>query len=392
MSHHRRVYLDNNSTTPILPEVVESMRECHLSGVGNPASAHFAGREARQLLEHSRDRILEILNGQASLQADRLVFTSGGTEANNLALRGFTSGRQGRVIISKVEHPSVLGTADYLARAGYDVQRVGVTSHGVVDLEHLNGLLNESTVLVSLMMANNETGVIQPLREVAKLCAKKQIALHTDGVQAVGKIRVDFRNLGASALSFSAHKFHGPPGIGGLLVRHGMAVRPILFGGFQQDGIRPGTENVPIVVGMCRALEIWDANRTKLERQLTGLRDAFESRLQNSDDPLAIVNGSGTTRLPHTSSISFPGIDRQVLLLALDRAGIACSAGSACASGSSEPSHVLQAMGCDEAVVTGAIRVSFGRQNRLEEVIWAADRILLSVRELKRKCLFQDRP
>lgn len=379
------IYLDHNSTSPILPDVVRVMADCYAAGLANPASVHHAGRESRRVVQDAREGIARLLGADASTSAaDHVILTSGGTEANNLALRGLVGDEVGRVIISGIEHPSVVGAADYLQRQGFELQRLRVTEQGVVDVEHLSELLEGRTRLVSVMLGNNETGVLQPLRELAAICRQAGVPLHTDAVQVVGKLPVDFHSLGVTAMSLSAHKFHGPVGIGALIVRHDSSLQPILYGGFQQMGLRPGTESVALCVGMHAALRLWHEQADARRLHMQSLRDRLESLLRASLPDL-VVNGEKASRLPHTSSISFPGLDRQALLMALDLAGIACSTGSACASGSTEPSPVLRAMGCSETVLRGALRFSLAATTTVHDVDRAANRILQVVNDLRGK-------
>lgn len=377
------IYLDNNATTPIHPEVAAAMQECHGSGLANPASQHSAGRRARKILEEARDEIAEILGARTEgMSADRLIFTSGGTESNNLALRGLVTAVPGRVVVSAIEHPSVRGAADYLANAGFDIATLSVDARGVVLLDELSGLLTPATQLVSVMLANNETGVLQPVEQIARICQDRSVRVHTDAVQAVGKIPVHFQALGVDALTFSAHKFHGPVGIGGLLIRHGLQLQPMLFGGFQQAGFRPGTEPVALVVGMLKALQIWRAEGNERQRRMEELRDTLENLLRDGC-PEMVVNGHNAARVPHTLNVAFPGLDRQAFVMALDMAGLACSSGSACASGSSEPSPVLQAMGLPSEVVESSIRLSLSAFTTTAEVTQAARCILGVINSLR---------
>jgi len=379
------IYLDNNATTPVRAEVAAAMSECLAAGYANPASSHAAGRRARQVLEDAREAIARILGvNLAGTHRDRLVFTSGGTEANNLAIFGLAAAaeRPRHAVISAIEHPSVVGPAEELAKRGWTIDRLGVTYDGVIRVDTLPNLLRNDTALISLMLGNNETGVLQPVEQAASLCASRGMPLHTDAVQAAGKITVDFRSLGVAAMSVSAHKFHGPAGIGALAVRHGVTLAPLLHGGFQQEGLRPGTEPVALVVGFHAALEVWHRERASLEARLTALREQFESTLLAAC-PALVVNGAGAARLPHTSNVAFPGLDRQAILMALDLAGVACSTGSACASGSSEPSPTLVAMGCEKTIFEGSLRFSFGALTAPDEVAEATRRILLVYNDLR---------
>lgn len=380
------IYLDHNATAPMHLEVVEAMARCGRDGLANAASQHQAGRKARRVLEECREGIAEILGANVTgMDADQLIFTSGGTEANNLAIFGLfgaVSASQ-RLIISAIEHPSIAAAAEALARRGTDVQQLAVDATGVVRLEQLPDLLTEQTRLVSVMLANNETGVLQPVEEIARLCAAQRIAIHTDAVQAVGKIAVNFRTLGVNALAATAHKFHGPLGIGALLLRHGTKLEPQLFGGFQQAGLRPGTEPVALAVGFYTALVLWQREAKERELRMTALRDQLERELRAGASDMVVI-GEHSPRLPHTSNVAFPGVNRQALVMALDLAGVACSTGSACASGSSEPSPVLLAMGLSPEVVEGSIRLSLGAATTTADIAQASSRILKCLNNLRR--------
>ncbi len=362
----RVIYLDHNSTAPLLPEVAEAMAACHATHFGNPASQHQLGRRARQALEQARDGIGRIVGAQMSgHEPDRVILTSGGTEANNLALFGLArihdpGAAPGEAILSAIEHPSVAEVARVLERYGWRVYRLGVTRDGVVDLAPLDQWLTEAPRFVSVMLANNETGVLQPVVEIAARCARLGVPMHTDASQVVGKVPVDFRALGARAMTISAHKFHGPVGTGALIARRDLAWQPALYGGFQQEGLRPGTEAVALAVGMHAALAAYEREGPARAARIAVLRDRLETGLAERYAGKTVVNGAAAPRLPNTSNLAFVGLDRQALLMALDLAGVACSAGSACASGSSEPSTVLAAMGSPKPVLAGSLRFSLG--------------------------------
>ena len=354
------IYLDSCATTPLLEAVAHAMHEVRLRGMANPASQHEPGRQARRILEESRVRIAELLGAETrGMTADRLILTSGGTEANTIALRGLAPEPGSRVLISSIEHPSMMATAEQMAASGWKIDTIRVDQNGLLDLDHARHLLADGPqpALVSVMLGNNETGVLQPIRELAELCTEHETLLHTDAVQAVGKIPVNFRELGAMALTFAPHKFHGPLGIGGLLLRDGVAPRAQLFGGFQQGGLRPGTESVELAVGARVALEQWASEGERCSNRIASLRNRLESGILEIE-PRAQVIGRQVERLPHVSCLAFEGFDRQSLAMALDLAGIACSTGSACASGSSEPSPVLVAMDLAPELLGGAIRLS----------------------------------
>jgi cysteine desulfurase len=371
----------------MLPEVAEAMRACYARPYFNPASQHEAGRLARRALEDARERIGELLGAH---DADTVIFTSGATEANNLAVFGLGEGRFSgpgsatpHVIVSAIEHPSIAAPADELARRGWHVDRLSIDSRGVLQVDQLRELLRSETRLVAVMLGQNETGVLQPVADVAAACARHGVPCHTDAAQVVGKLPVDFRALGVTSLSAAAHKFHGPLGIGVLIVRHGAELRPQLFGGFQQAGLRPGTESVALAFGMCRALELWHAERDDRAARLRQLRDQFEAAIVQGR-PQSVVIARDAPRLPHTSNIAFVGLQRQALFMALDQAGVACSTGSACASGSSEPSPALVAMGCERSVVGSALRFSLGATTTEREIDEAARRILRCCNDLGR--------
>jgi cysteine desulfurase len=379
------IYLDHNATTPLLPEVTDAMREAELAFPANPASQHRPGQQARRALEVCRERIAALLGAKTSeMDADRLVFTSGGTEANNLALLGMLADQTpGHLITSAIEHPSQLGPVGELERRGWAITRIAADVSGVVRLEELATAFRDDTRLVSIMAANNETGVLQPIKEIAQLCADHGVPFHTDGAQWVGKLNTQFHAWQLSALSSAAHKFGGPLGIGALLVRHDVPLAAQLHGGHQQAGLRPGTESVALAAGMRTALEIRHRDLDSEAARLATLRDQFEALIM-AEIPTAVVIGTDSPRLSHTSNIAFVGVDRQPLFLALDLAGVACSTGSACASGSSQPSSVLLGMGLPAERVNSALRFSFGVTNSAAEVAESARRIINAHKQLRR--------
>jgi cysteine desulfurase len=409
------IYLDHNATTPTSPKVVEAMSRCYAEIHANPASQHRPGQQARRVLEDARERIAQILDVDLAPPCrDRLILTSGGTEANNLAILGIAQAhvsrlaaaetgpgvraiQTGQIIISSGEHQSVIEPAERLLELGWRLDTLGLTAEGVVRVEQLRPLLtaekgselfSEKTVLtpfprlVSVQLGNHETGVLQPIGELAAICNQTGVPLHTDAVQVVGKLPVSFRALGVAAMSVAAHKFQGPTGIGALIVRDGVPLAPLLFGGHQQSGLRPGTESVALAVGMATALDLWQREQQQCARRLRLLRDRFEAGLR-AGLPNIVVHGIGAERLPQTSSVAFPGLDAQVLLMALDLAGVACSVGSACSSGSTELSPTLQAMDLPKDVVASSLRFSFGATTTEAEVDEALRRIVHVCRELR---------
>ncbi len=381
------IYLDHNATTPMLPDVIEAMASCHRQGYANPASQHQSGRRARQVLEDTREEVGRLLGADlTSRHPHKLIFTSGGTEANNLAIFGlaYAAGQHpGEAVVSTIEHPSVRGPIEQLERAGWLIHRLGVTRDGVVNVDKFAALINERTRFASVMLANNETGVVQPVAELGALAAAAGVPLHTDAVQVVGKLPVDFEQLQVAALTLSAHKFHGPPGVGALLMRYGMPLAPLMYGGFQQWGLRPGSEPVALAVGLRRALELFQRDAEPRIRQMRELRNRLEVGLKDGCAGV-VVNGAGASRLPHTSNLAFLGLDRQALAMALDLAGVACSTGSACASGSSEPSDVLLAMESPREVVGSSLRFSLGAENTADEIDEAVQRIVATTGNLAR--------
>ena len=380
------IYLDHNATTPVRPEVVEAMARCHAKGLGNPASQHRPGQRARQLLEDAREKTAAILGVDLSApRRDRLIFTSGGTEANNLAVLGIAQAAGislGQLVISSGEHQSVIGPAEHLLEQGWRLDSLSLTHDGVVQTEQLAGLLTDRTRLVSVLLGNHETGVLQPISELAAICHRAGVPLHTDAIQVVGKLPVSFRALGVAAMSVAAHKFQGPPGIGALVVRKDVPLQPLMYGGHQQLGLRPGTESVALAVGMAAALELWQQEHEEYARRLTALRDRFERQVL-AGYPGAVVHGASAQRLPQTSNIAFPGLDGQVLLMALDLAGVACSVGSACSSGSTELSPTLRAMGLPNELVACSLRFSLGATTSEGDVDEAVRRILHVCTELR---------
>lgn len=365
------IYLDHNATTPTRPEVWDAMRPAW-EVVGNPSSAHHAGRKARRFLEDARERVAALIGAGA----DEVIFTSGATEANNLALFGLV-GERGHLLASPIEHPCVVEPMKQLAIRGFDVEWLPVTPRGHVEQRAIIDCVRPDTRLASLMLANHETGAIQPVRHVAKTLPK-HVLLHCDAAQALGKILVNFRELSATALTASGHKFGGPKGVGVLVLKRGTVLRPLTFGGHQQQGRRPGTEPVALAVGFAAALELavreLDANRAKLG----GMRARFLQRLEG----LSLIVNSPDDGLPTTLNVSFPGCRSDVLLMALDLAGIACSTGSACSSGSLLPSPVLQAMGVPDEVLRSAIRFSFGPSLTEADIDEAGNRVATCVRQI----------
>ena len=375
------IYLDNNATTQPLPEVIETVSRHLRDSYGNPSSRHGLGRKARRVLEDSREQIAAILGALPS----ELIFTSGGTEANNLAVFGLARHPVGTILISPGEHPSILEACRLRERQGWQLETLPVDGSGLLQLSGPSLPERDWTDvrLAAVILAHNETGVIQNVDPLIERGKESQFAVHLDGVQAVGKLPVNFRKLGATTLSFGAHKFHGPRGIGGLLVRDGVQLSPgFSVGGLQESGRRAGTEPVPLVAGMAKALELWNYAQAERTAYVTSLRDHLEARLLSLAAP-AVVNGQLAPRLPNTLNISFPGVDGEALLVALDLEGVAASLGSACASGSIEPTPILVAMGLAEELYRSAVRLTLSCLNTRDEIDEAASRISQVVKYLR---------
>lgn len=384
------IYLDNNATTAIDPRVVTAMVEVWNSGPLNASSQHSAGRQARMMLDQALRNVATSLGADiVTTGGDRLVLTSGGTEANNLVFDHSLPESLPR-LVSRVEHPSVLEAAQRRIANGLPTGWIEVDANGLVDLEQFEAQLaalcrddaskqnakekHPARGLVSLIGANNETGVLQPLESIAEICHRHGVWLHSDVTQWIGKLPFDFRASGCDAVTFAAHKFHGPVGIGGLLLRPHVHVTPALVGGGQQLATRPGTEPVALAVGMARALELALERLPQHASHMQMLRDRFETGITTAL-PGTTVHAAGAPRLPNTTNLSFPEIDRQTLLIRLDRARIACSTGSACSSGSSQPSHVLAAMGVPIDRIESSLRFGVSRLSTASEIELAIERI-----------------
>ena len=361
----RLIYLDNNATTRPLPEVVEAMLPLMHEGYANPSSVHQFGQTARHRVETAREQVATSIGATPK----EIVFTSGGTESINLAIRGVLRSRPERrhFVTSAIEHSAVMKLADELEREGYRVDRVGVDGNGRLDEQEWSDKLTEETALASLMQANNETGVVFDVARLTEIAADKGVPLHLDAVQAVGKLEISVADWPVTLMSLSAHKFHGPKGIGALFVRRRTRLAPLISGGSQERNLRGGTENVPGIVGMGVAAVAAVRDRETVSQQVGNLRDALERGILEGVS-FAHVVGKGAQRVHNTANIAFEGLEAEAILLLLSEAGICASSGSACSSGSLEPSHVLQAMGVDPQIAHGAIRFSLSRFNTAEEI------------------------
>ncbi|MEK6711881.1 MAG: cysteine desulfurase NifS [Nitrospinota bacterium] len=366
----KRTYLDHNATTPVRPEVAEAMRPYFEGLFGNPNSIHGFGRETRAAVEEARARVASLIGAG---DPEEIIFTSGGTESDNMALRGAlaAAGGEGHIVTTAVEHPAVLDTCRALEAKGVRVTYLPPDRAGRVSPGAVAQAIRPGTRLVSVMWANNEVGTLQPIHEIAALCRERGVPFHTDAVQAVGKVPIDVREAGVDFLSASAHKINGPKGVGFLYARRGARLEPLLTGGGQERDLRPGTENVPGIVGLGEACRLARAEGPARARAIAALRDRLESQLCERI-PDVQVNGDPARRLPGTSNLSFLGAEGETLLIRLDLEGIAVSTGSACSAGSTEPSHVLVAMGLAPEAIRGSLRFSLGWGSAEEDV----DRVL----------------
>ena len=372
----RRVYLDHNATTPLHPEVKKEMIEA-MEMFGNPSSMHAFGREARANVEHARHTVAEFIGAHD----DEIVFVGSGSEANNtvlslfacasnLCLPGFKT--RTTIITTRIEHPCVLETSECLAHKGTKVKFLDVDQYGRIDMDQLKEYLTDDVGLVSVMTANNEIGTIQDIAEITRMAHENGSLMHTDAVQAIGKMPMDVNGLGVDFLTMSAHKIYGPKGIGALYVRKGTPYCPFIRGGHQEKGRRAGTENTLGIIGLAKALEMRAQEMDEEVKRLTGMKDVLKNGIEKSIDDV-IFNGHPTLSIPNTVNVSFPGAEGEAILLYLDLQGIAVSTGSACASGSLDPSHVLLATGSSPERAHGSIRISMGRETTMDEIEYMLD-------------------
>jgi len=378
MDDHYPIYLDYNATTPIDPRVAEAMRPCWETAFGNPSSSHAYGRQAKAMLEEARHRLAALLNARS----DEIVFTSGGTESNNMALCGVAravASRGRHIVTSRIEHPAVVEPCLALMEEGFDVTFVGVDRYGMVDPEAMIAAFRPDTILVSLMHSNNEVGTLQPVKRIAQAAQDRGILVHTDAAQSVGKVPVDVADLGVDLLTVAGHKLYAPKGVGALYVRRGTPMQRILFGAGQERGLRPGTENVLEIVGLGMAAAVAMEELPKEMVRMRALRDRLEERLVAAF-PEARVNGHPNQRLPNTLSVSFPGTTADALLNAMPE--VAASAGAACHSDQVRVSHVLEAMGVPMEAAKGTVRLSVGRFTRDEDIDRAVAAIERAVKKV----------
>lgn len=378
----KRIYFDHAATTPLDKRVLDKMLPYFTENFGNANSQHMFGRDAVKAVDEARDAIAKLINAKPS----EIYFTSGGTEADNWALRGaaYANRQKGKhLIISCIEHAAMITTAKELEKDGFEVTLLKVDKDGLVDLEFLKNSIRPDTVFIGVMYANNEVGTIQPIKEIAKIAKEHNILCFTDAVQAAGALKLDVKDLGVDMMSFSGHKFYGPKGIGVLYIKNGVKINSIVTGGHQERTKRGGTTNVPAVVGIAEAFKIANEELEENAKYISGLRDRFIDGVLKSV-PYVKLNGHRTQRLPSNADFSFEYIEGESILFSLDLAGIAVSSGSACSSGSLEPSHVLLAMGIPEELAHGSIRFSFGKHNTAEEVDYAIEVIKNTVERLRR--------
>lgn len=375
------IYFDNAATTKLDEEVLNEMIPYLKNNYGNASSIYKLGRESKKAVEESREKIAEILN----CEANEIYFTAGGSESDNTVIKGIARANRKRgnhIITSKIEHPAVLETCKQLEKEGFEVTYLSVNENGIVDLEELKKSIKESTILISIMFANNEIGTIEPIEEIGEIAKEKNIYFHTDAVQAVGSIKIDVQKMNIDSLSISGHKFYGPKGIGALYVRTGVNFEKYISGGHQERNKRAGTENVASIVGMRKALELAYINLDEQNKKIKELRDYYVEQVKDKI-PYIKINGDMERRLVGNSNISFRFIEGESLLLNLDLKGICASSGSACTSGSLDPSHVLLAIGLPHEIAHGSLRISIGKYNTKEEVDYLIENLVEIVNRLR---------
>jgi len=382
------VYADNNATTRVDDEVLEEMLPYFKEFYGNPSSIHTFGRQVASKMDLARERVATILGADTS----EIVFTSCGTESNNYAIHSSLEAHPDKkhVVTTKVEHPAVLNVCKYFGKNGYEVTELGVNSDGMLDLDELRDSIKDNTAIVSIMHANNETGVIFPIEEIGKIIKEKGALFHCDAVQAIGKIPVNLKNSHIDLLSMSGHKLHAPKGVGVLFIRKGVRIDPLMIGGHQEDNRRSGTENVPYIIGLGKACELAEGFVKQEQTEVRRLRDKLEKGIKDQLTHV-VISGENSERLPNTSNVSFEYVEGEATLLLLDMAGIATSSGSACTTGSAEPSHVLQAMGIPPVTSRGTIRFSLSKYNTEDDVDYILEKLVPIVKRLQSLSpLFED--
>ena len=377
----KHIYLDNSATTRLDDEVLKEMMPYLTEEYGNASSIYKLGRNTRNVVETAREKVAKAINAEP----EEIYFTSGGTESDNTAIRGiaYNNKKKGNhIITSKIEHPAVLETCKQLEKEGFKVSYIDVDENGIIDLEQLKNSIQDTTILISIMFANNEIGTIQPIKEIGTIARENNIYFHTDSVQAVGSLKIDVKEMNIDSLSMSAHKFYGPKGIGVLYVKKGIIFQKFMNGGHQERNKRAGTENVPAIVGMGKAIEIAYRDLEKHTKQIKELRDYYINQVKDKI-PYIKINGDMEKRLHGNSNISFRFIEGEGLLLNLDLKGICASSGSACTSGSLDPSHVLLAIGLPHEIAHGSLRISIGKYNTEEEIDYLVENLVEIVGRLR---------
>jgi cysteine desulfurase len=375
------IYLDHNATTPIDPEIQKKITQFIACEFGNPSSIHEKGRSAKEKIEASREKVANLIDADSS----EIVFTSSGTEADNLAIKGvfnFYKNRGNHIITTSIEHPAVLDTCKYLSKLGAHTTTLKVNTDGEINLDDLKNAITPSTILISIMHANNEIGVINNIEKITRIAKDKEILVHTDAVQSVGKIPVSTKSLGVDLLTLSAHKIYGTKGIGALYIRKGLRIDKIIHGGHQERGLRAGTENTIGIMALGSACEIAKRDLPLYETRVRKLRDKLENGILKTI-PNVKINGSTINRVPNTTNISFEYIEGEAILLSLDMYGIAASSGSACTSGSLDPSHVLLAIGLSHETAHGSVRFSLGKNNTEEEIDFTLEKLPSIINRLR---------
>lgn len=376
-----KIYLDNNATTRLDDDAFDAMIPFFKEEYGNAFSLHLFGRETGKAVAESRKVIADLLG----VLPEEIIFTGSGTEGDNLAIRGVARAYKNRgkhIIVSSIEHPGVRNTCKDLEKEGFEVTVLNVDKNGVVDLEQLKSAIKDETILISVMHANNETGVIQPIEEIGKIAKENKILFHVDAVQSMGKLEINPKEMGIDLLVFTAHKFYGPKGVGALYVRNGVRLGKVITGGGQERKLRPGTTNTPLIVGMAKTLEKVYAEREEENKRVGELRDYFEEQI-SARIPEIVINGKNVPRLPGTSSITFKYVEGESILLSLSMKGIAVSSGSACSSDELQASHVLLAMGIPAEFAHGTIRFSLGKYNTKEEIDYTIEAVVEIIGKLR---------
>lgn len=377
----RNVYLDYSATTPVKKEVFETMIPFYTENFGNPSSIYRIGREAKEAVEKSRETIAQTLNAKQK----EIYFCAGGSEADNWALKGIAEAnieKGNHIITSKIEHHAILHTCEYLEKRGFEVTYLDVDEYGMVDLKDLENAIKKETILISIMYVNNEIGTIQPIKEIAKIAKKNGVYFHTDAVQAFGHLKIDVEDLGVDLMSLSSHKIYGPKGIGALYIKRGTRINQFVHGGAQEKNMRAGTENLAAIVGFGKAASLADETLVEHQKRLIALRDKMINDISNRISHVKL-NGHPTKRHPGNVNFCFEYIEGESLLLLLDNAGIAGSSGSACTSGSLDPSHVLMSIGLPHEIAHGSLRLTIGDFTTEEDVEYTVERLVEIVEKLR---------